>query len=97
MLKSRGRTKEVPVMGPEGWPQVVSNKVKSISRIRNSSMVKKGHSGKGGCLMPEVKNMKLCVNNLRHNEYYGMQEIFDELYAKSRNVEIFTDLMTIIL
>ena len=45
--------------------------------------------------MPEVKNMKLCVNNLRHNEYYGMQEIFDELYAKSKNGETFTDLMSV--
>ena len=47
--------------------------------------------------MPEVKNKKLCVNDLRHNEYYGMQEIFDELYAKSKNGEVFTDLMSYIL
>ena len=97
MLKSRGRTVEIPVMGMEEWPQVVSNKINSISRIRNSSMVKKGRSRKGGCLMPEVKNTKLCVDDLRHNEYYGMQEIFDELYAKSQKGEVFTDLMSIIL
>ena len=47
--------------------------------------------------MPEVKNTKLCVDDLRHNEYYGMQEIFDELYAKAQSGEIFTDLMPIIL
>lgn len=47
--------------------------------------------------MPEVKNTRLCVDDLRHNEYYGMQEIFDELYARSKSGEIFTDLMTIIL
>ena len=47
--------------------------------------------------MPEVKNTKLCVDDLRHNEYYGMQEIFDELYAKAQNGETFTDLMSIIL
>ena len=47
--------------------------------------------------MPEVKNKKLCVNDLRHNEYYGMQGIFDELYAKSKNGEVFTDLMSYIL
>ena len=47
--------------------------------------------------MPEVKNTKLCMDNLRHNEYYGMQEIFDELYAKSQKGEIFNDLMSIIL
>ena len=58
-------------------------------------MVKKGRSRKGGCLMPEVNNTKLCVDDLRHNEYYGMQEIFDELYAKSKNGETFTDLMSV--
>ena len=47
--------------------------------------------------MPEVKNTKLCVDDLRHNEYYGMQEIFDELYAKSQKGEVFTDLMSTIL
>ena len=60
-------------------------------------MVKKDRSRKGGCLMPEVKNTRACVDNLRHNEYYGMQEIFDELYAKARNGETFTELMPIIL
>jgi len=33
---------------------------------------------------------------LRHAEYYGMTETFDELYAKSRNAHIFKNLMTII-
>ena len=47
--------------------------------------------------MPEVKDTKLCMDNLRHNEYYGMQEIFDELYAKYQKGEVFTDLMSIIL
>ena len=47
--------------------------------------------------MPEVKNTKLCVDDLRHNEYYAMQEVFDELYAKARNGETFTELMPIIL
>ena len=28
MLKSRGRTDEVPVMGMEEWPQVVVNNIK---------------------------------------------------------------------
>ena len=97
MLKSRGRTGEIPVMGIEEWPQVDSNKLKSISRIRNSNMVKKDRSRKGGCLMPEVKNTKLCVDDLRHNEYYEMQEVFDELYAKAQKGEVFTDLMPIIL
>lgn len=47
--------------------------------------------------MPEVKNTKLCVDALRHNKYYGMQEVFDELYAKAQKGEVFTDLMDIIL
>ena len=47
MLKSRGRTYEVLVMGMEEWPQVDVRYLKSISRIRNSSMTKKGCSQKG--------------------------------------------------
>ena len=26
----------------------------------------------------------LCVDDLRHAEYYGMQPVFDELYRKSK-------------
>jgi group II intron reverse transcriptase/maturase len=33
---------------------------------------------------------------LRHAEYYGMTETFDELYAKSKEKQKFTNLMTII-
>lgn len=49
--------------------------------------------------MPKVKESKklLCMDDLRHNEYYGMQEIFDDLYARSKNGEVFTDLMSIVL
>jgi RNA-directed DNA polymerase len=53
--------------------------------------------------MPNEKNAKtrqeklLCVDNLRHTEYYGLQSTFDELYARSKNGEKFTDLMTLIL
>lgn len=39
----------------------------------------------------------LCVDDLRHAEYYGMQPVFDELYRKSKSGEIFTNLMEIIL
>lgn len=39
----------------------------------------------------------LCVESLRHAEYYGMQETFDELYAESKNGKIFTDLMSKIM
>lgn len=39
----------------------------------------------------------LCVESLRHAEYYGMQETFDELYAQSKDGKIFTDLMSKII
>ena len=52
--------------------------------------------------MPNEKEAKsneklLCVDNLRHAEYYGLQSDFDALYAKSRSGEMFTDLMPMIL
>ena len=48
--------------------------------------------------MPKKKQEKLlCVEALRHSEYYGMQEIFDDLYAKSAAGENFPDLMELIL
>ena len=50
--------------------------------------------------MPNEKSNSLkplSVDNLRHSEYYGMQTVFDELYAKSKNGEKFTDLMPSIL
>lgn len=43
------------------------------------------------------KNKALCVEDLRHAEYYEMQNIFDDLYAKSKNGDIFTNLTNIIL
>lgn len=46
--------------------------------------------------MPK-SNKSLCVDDLRHAEYYGMQTAFDELYEKSMRNEQFTDLMEIIL
>lgn len=48
--------------------------------------------------MPKEKQVKmLCVEDLRHAEYYGMQSTFDDLYAKSKNGEQFTNLMRIVL
>jgi len=48
--------------------------------------------------MPKEKQVKqLSVENLRHAEYYGMQEVFDDLYARSNSGEYFTDLMPLIL
>ena len=39
----------------------------------------------------------LCVDNLRHSEYYEMQSVFDNLYAESKNGTVFEDLMPMIL
>ena len=50
--------------------------------------------------MPTAKvilQKALCVDDLRHVEYYGLQETFDGLYAKSKEGEVFTNLMGIIL
>ena len=48
--------------------------------------------------MPQEKGEKLlCVDDLRHAEYYAMQEQFDALYQRSRNGELFTNLMPLIL
>ena len=47
--------------------------------------------------MPKENKRKICVDDLRHAEYYDMQKTFDELYAKSKDGEVFTDLMQIIL
>ena len=33
--------------------------------------------------MPK-KNKTLCVDDLRHAEYYGMQPVFDELYHRTQ-------------
>lgn len=46
--------------------------------------------------MPKQRKSKT-IDDLRHNEYYGTQEIFDELYAKSKDGQVFTNLMDIIL
>jgi len=45
----------------------------------------------------ENHNKMLCVDDLRHSEYYGMQSTFDNLYAQSKNGDIFNNLMDVIL
>ena len=45
--------------------------------------------------MPKEKS--LCMDAQRHAEYYGMQQTFDGLYAKSRAGETFSNLMELIL
>ena len=44
MLKSRGRTDEVSVMGMEGWPQVVNNRIYLFNRNKDYEYDQKGHS-----------------------------------------------------
>ena len=46
--------------------------------------------------MPKGKK-NLCVDSLRHAEYYDMQSTFDSLYQRSRDGEIFQNLMRLIL
>lgn len=46
--------------------------------------------------MPKEKKQPT-IDSLRHSEYYGMQETFDELYTRSKAGDTFTDLMSIIL
>lgn len=48
--------------------------------------------------MPKKKQQtKPTVENLRHAEYYGLQEKFDNLYSASMKGETFTNLMDVIL
>lgn len=48
--------------------------------------------------MPEKEGENLLCNDaLRHAEYYDQQSLHDELYARSRNGEEFTELMPLIL
>lgn len=48
--------------------------------------------------MTKKNNKKLLSeDNLRHTEYYGLQSVFDELYTRSQNGEVFTDLMSTVL
>ena len=44
MLKSRGRTDEIPVMGIEGWPQVVKTKEVLFNQNKDYGYDKKDHS-----------------------------------------------------
>lgn len=43
------------------------------------------------------KDKRKCVDSLRHNEYYDMQSVFDELYNESIKGSEFHNLMDIIL
>ncbi|WP_455789106.1 group II intron reverse transcriptase/maturase [Clostridium butyricum] len=48
-------------------------------------------------LMTTVSENKIKKKaKLRHNEYYNIQELFDDLYAKSQSEYIFTDLLSLI-
>lgn len=48
--------------------------------------------------MNEEKAKKLlCVDDLRHAEYYGMQQTFDDLYKQSKEGAVFNNLLELIL
>lgn len=47
--------------------------------------------------MPIERMHTVSKEDLRHAEYYDMQSVFDELYAKSKAGEVFHNLMEIIL
>lgn len=48
--------------------------------------------------MPKRKEQeKLCIDSLRHNEYYDMQGAFDNLYEQSINNTVFSNLVDLIL
>lgn len=48
--------------------------------------------------MPTEKKPKLlCEDKIRHAEYYGMQMVLDDLYRRSKQNEVFPNLMELIL
>lgn len=47
--------------------------------------------------MPVERKKIVSTEDLRHAEYYDMQSVYDDLYARSKAGEQFTDLMNIIL
>lgn len=46
--------------------------------------------------MPKNQQNNMCIEYLRYNEYYNMQDTFDDLYLKSKNNEVFTNLYDLI-
>src|SRR5699024_12677776 len=46
---------------------------------------------------PMTKEKEKCIDSLRHNEYYDMQNTFDELYSESIKGSKFHNLMDIVL
>ena len=82
----------------EEWPQVnyISFNIIQLN-TRISSMSKRVTTRrKGWCLVPRTKQ-ESSIDSLRHAEYYGMQQTYDDLYAKSKNGELFPKLMDIVL
>lgn len=47
--------------------------------------------------MPVERKKIVSTEDLRHAEYYGMQGVYDDLYARSKAGEHFTDLLSIVL
>ena len=67
-------------------------------RVRQKVIAQFKNNERSDCLMPKEKNEKLLsVDDLRHAEYYNMQETFDNLYAQSKDGQVFTQLIDKIL
>lgn len=47
--------------------------------------------------MPVERKKIVSTEDLRHAEYYDMQGVYDDLYARSKAGEHFTDLLSIVL
>lgn len=47
--------------------------------------------------MPSKDDKRLCIDNVRHAEYYDMLETFDKLYKQSKDGMVFDNLMDLIL
>lgn len=47
--------------------------------------------------MPSKNDKRLCIDDVRHAEYYDMLETFDKLYKQSKDGMVFDNLMDLIL
>ena len=88
--ESSGTTCETLVTRAEEQPQVVNVGIVIGKSVHSFEYDKEKQIRKE--MLPMTK-----VAKLRHNEYYNMQELFDELYAESQKGKVFDNLMEIIM
>ena len=87
--ESSGTTYETFVMRAEEQPRVINIRVIIGKQTHSFGYDKEKQIRKE--MLPMTK-----VKKLRHNEYYDMQEIFDKLYADSKQEKTFENLMELI-